>query len=190
MAVRYQQVFHDGFNGNGIPENYYGPEISSVTTHSVHLRTDQILIPNLINLAFLGFVVYALVVSNTASVFDACGHSLWNFICTRFCFSITETILLFCFGILLMLALKPNSPIKGVAFYMWIVLIFHIILTGLGAFYTSEAMNHEDCRSNMTSVSATQSPLLGIMGYVYLSFDSIAIVVVLCILSTLSSIND
>ncbi len=145
---------------------------------------------DIINLGFIILVIHALVVSNTSSVMTACGHSIWNYIVVRLCLSFIETAVLvisnFSPIVIIRMATIKGFHIHSLQFYSCTLCIIHIIFIGLGAFYTSDAMKYEYCNSNMTSVSFTQGPLLGIVGYAYVSLDTIIIVASIFVLCTRS----
>lgn len=135
------------------------------------------------SLAFMGLVIYALVVSDTDSVTNACGRALWNFLCFRLCFAIFEAMSMCFFGRNTLIGdERGGGRIEGAAYGLILAGIFHIILLGVGAFYVSQAMNNETCRNALASVSATNSPLLGILEYVYVALDAFLILSIACVI--------
>jgi hypothetical protein len=122
-------------------------------------------------LMFLGLLIYALAVSNTDTVTEVCGNALVNLMIARLCLTLLEMTLVYCFG--------SNDGAKSIAGCF--VIIFHIVFLGMGAFYVSEAMNSMTCNAAMAAVSITESPLLGILGYVYVGIDALFALVILCV---------
>ncbi len=123
---------------------------------------------------FTGLVIYALVVSNTEDITRACGTALWSFMCTRLFFTIFELLLLCLFGYYKSNSdISDNDKIEGVAYAFVCLGVTHIVMLGLGAFYVSQAMNNDTCTAALASVSATNSPLLGILGYIYVPLDGL-----------------
>ena len=124
------------------------------------------------SLAFMGLVIYALVVSDTESVTAACGRALWNFMCVRLGFAFFEFFVM-CFvrRETLIGDQWGEGRVEGAAYALMLMGITHIVLLGTGSSYVSQAMNNETCRTAMASVSVTDSPLLGILEYTYVGLD-------------------
>jgi len=149
-------------------------------------------------LALLGLTIYALSVSYTTTVVDACGNALLIVTITRVLLTVVEVVLVYCFasgratettasggasGSPAAASGEANNSLKrGTATTSsdtaksatgCFVILFHLVFLGVGAFYASQAMNNEACSAAMASVSATKSPLLGILGYVYVGVDAL-----------------
>jgi hypothetical protein len=141
------------------------------------------IITYLTSLAFMGLVIYALVVSNTEIVFSACGDALWNFMCVRLGFAIFEASMVCLVRKEVLIGNeRGEGKIEGAAYDLMLLGVFHIVLLGLGAFYVSQAMNNEPCRAALASVSTTNSPLLGILEYVYVGLDALYVISVTCMI--------
>jgi len=130
-------------------------------------------------LAFISLVIYALYVSDVPEVSNACGSSLWSFVFARLCVAVFEATLVVCFGYYSVIVENSPAPVEGTTYSTCVTVFIHVTFIGAGAFYVSEAMNVESCRNALSSVSATKSPLLGILGYIYVAMDSFVVTALL-----------
>jgi len=143
-------------------------------------------ISTLCALAFIVFVIYALATGNKEEVHKACGDSLWIFILSRLILTFCEGFLICIMGMIQICVLSLSSSDPGnMAFcFVWVgglmLISLHAVLVAEGSIITSNAMNDVLCNAALTSVSFTQSPLLGILGYIYVALDSIFLLIFTC----------
>jgi hypothetical protein len=143
-------------------------------------------ISTLCALAFIVFVIYALATGNKEEVHKACGDSLWIFILSRLILTFCEGFLICIIGMIQICVLSLSSSDPGnMAFcFVWVgglmLIALHAVLVAEGSIITSKAMNDVLCNAALTSVSFTHSPLLGILGYIYVALDSIFLLIFTC----------
>jgi len=70
-----------------------------------------------------------------------------------------------------------NGPEMSPKVYLMAFLFFAAYATylALGIYYTRGAMDKQDCRNAMSDSSFTKTPLLGILGWVYVAIDAMAV---------------
>lgn len=100
------------------------------------------------------------------------GKNLFDWMIFRVVLIIAEPLMLFALGYILMNFMGVTlGPIFGFVF-KFIISLLSIIL---GTIFTLNAMRSEDCVDAMTHTSFTKSPLLGIMGWVFVSVDALMV---------------
>jgi hypothetical protein len=133
-------------------------------------------------LVFVVFVCYALSVSNTTEVHDACGAQLWKLILAHLVVPIglslgivvgTVAVIVCAFGFSEMG--ESNLPIVAGVLTSLVMLMYCSLFLGLGYPIVRDAMYSDTCVQALSSVSFTHTPLLGIMGCIYLVFDAIVL---------------
>jgi hypothetical protein len=124
-----------------------------------------------LSLIFYVVVFYTLITENTSIVSTECGDVLWNWVLSRFIFAILETIFL---AIPISLCkdfmLGPKKHILGLVF-------LHTINVCVGTFVVYNAMENNSCRSALSSSSFLETPILGVIGYVYIFLDSLVVII-------------
>ena len=158
------------------------PEESDANNEDREASVLRIVISYVLFLAFISLVSYSLYVSDVPKVTNNCGYSLWNFVFARLCISAFEATLVICFGYYSVIVSDRPTPVEGTAYSTCLAVVMHATLVGVGASYVSEAMNIEECRAVLSSVSVTKSPLLGIIGYIYMAMDSVVVIALSCML--------
>lgn len=134
------------------------------------MLTQSILYPT-----FQIFVIYALAVSDSNTVTDACGSKLWNFVLAELLFHFLEGVIFYKIHWLIV----GSSPAP---FWIAMMLIIHIIPLSFGVNIVIPAMEKAECSTALSSVSFTSTPMLGIIGYIFVVLDSIALVAAGCML--------
>lgn len=144
---------------------------------------------SLLWLTFLVFVVYALVVSNTKEINDKCGDSLWKFVISSFFINILQLFTV-CIGVSIALCLvvgadehRNNSDCFLLTIPLLVLLFAGALigtLIGIGFTVTQAAMENAACTAALSAVSFTDTPLLGILSYVYLAADCLLLFFVFC----------
>ena len=128
---------------------------------------------------FQVLVLYALVTSNVNGVSIACGSLLWNFMFSRFVLVFVELIIL---GVTSAVLHNEacNDPIyynmKQVAF----LVISHAIYIVFEGISIQQSMDSTQCVAALSNVSFTNTPLLGILCYIYLTLDILAVLLSTC----------
>jgi uncharacterized Tic20 family protein len=137
----------------------------------------------LVNLTFLGLVIYSVDSCNKETVFIACGKHLWNYMIVRLILGSLSFLVLTCIICTAISAFKE----KGIIYcFTILVLVYHLTFIGIGAQVTTDAMKNGNCTSALSDASFTHSPLLAQLGYVFLAFDSLWVLLMIvasCMLS-------
>jgi hypothetical protein len=143
-------------------------------------------IGSLASLAFVVFVIYALATANKGEVNDACGSSLWNFMLSRLVLAFSEFTLIWIIGFFQIYALtmsssntKSTSICCGLMGGLMLIGL-HATFVGVGFTITKKAMDDGICNAALSSVSFTKTPLLGILGYVYIGLDCLFLFIFTC----------
>jgi hypothetical protein len=138
------------------------------------------LILGLVDMTFLVFVTYSLVVTNNDTVFVACGHALWDYMISRL---ILGYLFFVVWGLLLCVGFVTLKGKDGaiIACFIFLLFAYHVSLVGVGAKITSDAMQITNCTSSLSAVSFTQSPLLAQLGYVYVALDSLWVLLIIMV---------
>jgi hypothetical protein len=169
-------------------------EYTSESRLKVMFHKSEKIIVSLLLMTFQIFVIYSLVISNTDSIREKCGDSLWKFVLSRLIIGSLEFIIFIALGFVQMSILKyyfkPNndtSSNSAVEFSMWFsmftLLIFigiHATLLALGVIIVTPVMESTTCTAALSSVSTTDTPLMAILTYVYIAGDALILVSVLC----------
>ena len=132
----------------------------------------------LINLTFLGLVIYSLDSCNIDAVFAVCGRDLWNYMVTRLTLGSLGFLVLTCIVCTIGIEIFFNfgngtgNPNAGMLYCgIFLVLVYHLTFIGIGAQVTTDTMKNRNCTSALSDASFTHSPLLAQLGYVFLAFD-------------------
>ena len=141
----------------------------------------------LLGLFFECLVIYSLVTSNTSDVSQKCGDSLWKFMLARLILFFFEGFLFMFVGALNMCMVTfcecwSNDVRMCVmmVFPLVCLLALHGTFVGVGFTVAQTAMSDSLCTSALSSVSFTNSPLLALLGYVYVALDSLVLFVITC----------
>ena len=141
------------------------------------------------NLAFFVFVVYALSVSNTTAVQTACGSSkLWTYVLAHLVAGtagVIIIILFLCGWLSLMFSVVKEgggasqiTGISGIVFFIY-VLAYTCTFLGLGVPIVTSAMNSDECVKALSNASFTNTPLLGILAWIYIAVDALILLVLI-----------
>jgi hypothetical protein len=133
-------------------------------------------------LVFFGLVCYALSVSNTAEVNEACGARLWKLILAHLVVPIGLSLVIVVGTVVVVICAfgfsdtgESNLPIVMGVVTALVMLAYCSLFLGLGYPIVREAMYSEACVKALSHVSFTHTPLLGILGCIYLVFDVIVL---------------
>lgn len=126
-------------------------------------------------LAFHVLVIYALAVTHTQGVLDACGVSLWIFMLIHLLLPILLACVLCCTVLCVyMLATNLMLDTQQVPFYYWVVILlagaYFAVLCGVGAHLTGEAASKPACNEAVASATGS-AQLLTALGWVYVALD-------------------
>lgn len=133
--------------------------------------------------AFLGMIIFitvALAQTNTAPVFDSCGHDLWNMtVAATVLHCILFPTIMMC--ILVPLAIhEPSFVESSKKVFMGIIISAILLLLTvfiLEVYYSAIAMSKPDCVNALNSASNTSTPLLVIANILFGVFDGLMIIV-------------
>ena len=183
--------FHN-FN-HGYPElgmgGEYGPVAAAVAASNSNSSTGTVerFFSMLLGLAFQCLVIYSLVTSNTSEVSQKCGDSLWKFMLSRLILFFLEGFFFALVGALqvcmLSLCACWNEGVKTflmIIFPLVCLIALHGTLVGVGFSVAQNAMADSLCTGALSSVSFTNSPLLALLGYVYVGLDSLVLFLITC----------
>ena len=165
------------YSVNSIEAPYYSAHPIETPYYAYPMETNdsrcnvKIFTP-LMNLVFVGFLLYAVIQSNTDDVKTQCG-SLWNWMLARLIIGFSESLII---AGLATAAVTLESPGIGICMGIYIM-IGRIIYITCGAVFVSEAMiGNAACYEALTLPSL--GPLLGILGWVYMGLDSFVLLIV------------
>ena len=126
--------------------------------------------PVLITLfAFHMFAVYA-VNSTTLRVTKICGDGILLFVIFDIIWSMLENIFLIFTGNINRLSIYDVLFLTSV----------HVILLIFGASIVAPAMGNASCTAALSSVSFTSTPMLGIIGYIFIGLDATLVASGIC----------
>ena len=139
---------------------------------------------------FFGLVCYALSVSNTAEVQAACGSSLWNLVLAHLVVPMGLSIVIIVATVGFMICCfgfsdyeEPNLPIVFGMVAAGVIVLYCSLFLGMGVPIIQDAMSSEICKAELSRVSFTETPLLGILGCFYLVTDGLLLfLVTMCLL--------
>ena len=133
-------------------------------------------------IAFFVIVCYALSVSNTTEVHDACGTQLWKLILSHLVVPIGLSLVVVLFTVAVLICFyglsevgERNLPIVFGVVSTLVLVMYCSLFLGLGYPIVRDAMYSDGCVKALSNVSFTNTPLLGILGCIYLVFDVIVL---------------
>ena len=132
----------------------------------------------LADLVFIGFLIYAVVVSNTTGVADACGSKLWEYMLARLILSFVGVFVFVCAGGLLFACLQSPGAIG--ACMGLLSMVYSAVLLGVGARIVTDALASPACVAALSAVSFTNSPILAILGCVFIGLDALQMTLIVC----------
>jgi hypothetical protein len=141
-------------------------------------------------LAFHIIVIYALVVTHTQSVMDACGASLWIFLLVHLLLPMVLTCILCC-ALLCVYLLASNLmlSVQQAPFYYWALIFMAItyfaVLCGVGAHLTSKAAGNSACIAAVGTATNNMPQLLTSLGWVYVGLDGADLLLSLAVMVAL-----
>jgi hypothetical protein len=138
------------------------------------------LLIELSNLFFFILIIYALVELGNEEKFhfkEKCGEegsSFLTWMIIRLCLGIIQFFVILFVVMVLKLLSGMNS------FYLlmggFLLISMYVVTFSLGIYYTKTVMDKSICRDVMTEASFTKSPLLGILGWIYVALDGLILV--------------
>ena len=149
---------------------------------------------SLLLLCFHVIAIYALVTTATDPVFSACGPSLWIFLLVHLLLPILILffiLILGCVYYVLSASLcfeimeeNDHTPSPMLFWFpLLLILCIFIVMCALGILYTQKAMNSHECQQALILASRfLDSPLLGIVGWIYVALDSCGLVFTMVLL--------
>lgn len=176
---------HDWIEFRGVPEDhshlYRVKNLGNVTTIIEDKRgfNLDLRLGGLPGLVFLGFLIYAVSVSHTDSVTEACGAKLWTYMLVRLILMFFSFFIVFCVASSIGVCL--DSPgVAGIAAI--ILLIVHsCTMLGVGSPIVTNALASAPCVSALSASCFTNSPMLAIIGCILIGFDALQLLVVITV---------
>ena len=133
-------------------------------------------------LLFLILVCYALSVSNTSEVHDACGHQLWQFVIAHLIVPIGLSLVIILCTVTVVICIfgfsdsgENNMLVVFVVVAALLLCMQSSLFLGFGYPIVRDAMYSDTCVKALSHVSFTNTPLLGILGCIYLVSDVIVL---------------
>lgn len=167
-----------GYNQDFTDEDYkflsHVEDASNSHHHGYYL--DQRL-GGLPGLAFLVFLIYAVAVSNTSEVTEACGSSLWMYMLVRLIFLFVGFCLMVCVGGIIWQCM--HSPGATVILLSVIGITYYAVMLGVGAPIVTNALGSSSCVSALSKTCFTNSPMLAIIGCIFIGFDGLGLLFVI-----------
>lgn len=178
------RIEYDPLNPNSDP--FAWQRANTTINHNFHYEVSIAtkIINAIVNLVFLGFTIYAIAVSNKETVFDACGKNLWGFMIARVVIGGSFLVIIGTAAIpfLLLMAFKDTIQASTtLPCLLFLAVMYQVTVLALGVKFSSDAMGNSACTTALSDVSFTNSPLLAQLTYVFVAFDSIWILLSLCL---------
>ncbi len=128
-------------------------------------------------LAFLGFLIYAVAVSHTDAVTTACGPSLWTYMLVRLVLSFFSFCAVVCIASVISMCFGSDGGVMPII-VMVLYTIFCATMLGVGTPIVSDAMNSPTCVSALSASCFTNSPMLAILGCIFIGIDALLLLVI------------
>jgi hypothetical protein len=133
----------------------------------------------------IAFAIYALVVSNTGEINAKCGDSLWKFVISSLFINFFQVFTV-CIGMSIAFCMAASLGSSSSSSAGWFVpaLVLFIVacalgaLVGVGFTITTAAFDKPLCQTALSAASFTGTPLLAIIGTVYVVIDCILLALV------------
>jgi hypothetical protein len=129
------------------------------------------------SLVFLGFLIYAVSVSNIDTVRDACGPSLWTYMLLRLVLSFV--VIFFITSIAGCLAVYFDSSILQPIISVIILTIYSATMLVVGLTIVTRALTSAKCVAALSASCFTNSPMLAILGCIFVGFDALLLLVLI-----------
>ena len=140
-------------------------------------------------LCFFGFVCYALSVSNTSAVQDACGAQLWQFTLAHLVvpLGLSFVVIMCTVGVMACCVGFSDQdeaflPIVFGIVGAIIMVAYSSLFLGFGVPIVQSALNSPACVTALSDISFTRTPLLGILACIYLAFDGLVLLTLLLLI--------
>jgi len=159
----YSYRHHHHYEGGGGHHYYYGGGLPAMF--------------------LIAFAIYALIVSNTGEINAKCGDSLWKFVISSLFINFFQVFTV-CIGMSIafcMAASLGSSSSAGwfaPAVGLFLVACALGALVGVGFTITTAAFDKPLCQTALSAASFTGTPLLAIIGTVYVVIDCILLALV------------
>lgn len=145
-------------------------------------------------LVFHVLVIYALAVSHTQAMLDACGPSLWIFMLVHLLLPILLVCILCC-AVMCIYMLAVNFMVDAkqfIGYYMAVIcwaLVYFAVLCGVGAHLTAQAAGNAQCRNALVSIHGEPFPLLTTLGWVYVALDGADLLLSVAVMAALGYVH-
>jgi hypothetical protein len=147
-------------------------------------------------LAFVICVIYALAVSNTDAVQQACGKQLWQFTLAHLIvpLGLSFVIIIGTVGVMACcIGFSPEAesfmPVVFAIVASVVVVSYSSLFLGFGVPIVHSAMSSQRCVDALSDASGTRSAMLGILACIYLVFDGLLLLALACVLLFVSCLT-
>jgi hypothetical protein len=148
-------------------------EDSQSSWHSGHLG-----LGSLPGLVFIGFLIYAISVSHTDAVANACGAKLWEYMLARLILSFVGIFVICC--TIACMSVCFHSSIAAGVITLVVLLTYYSTMLGIGTPIVMGALASSQCVTALSATSFTNTPMLAILGAVIIGLDALMLFVVVC----------
>ena len=170
MHPMYHTVAYGGPEGG-----FYIPQTGNLS-HSDTTKTNPFsnFIGGLCGLVLLILSIYALVITNSEAITNACGPEIWNLLLVR-------TVLTGIMPIWMCVSVYCAIWLEGIGqvVHMLTILIITLVFMILEAIFATQAMQSSTCMTALDNADAN-GRMLPIILYVYMSFDCLMLFILLC----------
>lgn len=173
------QTFYELEDFSHHRKSHQGLDLGETDKNNFYLSCNGGLLSGIPSLIFTGFLIYAVVVSNTTGVADACGSKLREYMLARLILSFVWIFALACAAGLFFACTK--SPVAvgvcmGVLYFIYIA-----VMLGVGTSFVIDALALPKCVAALSAVSFTNSPLLIILGCITVGLDALMALILSCV---------
>lgn len=130
------------------------------------------------SLVFIGFMIYAISVSNTDATTKACGGELWEYMFVRLILMCVQFFVIGCVVGCFSICLNSQSAAAVLGVIMF--LAYFSTLLGIGVPIVTGALASSPCVSALSATSFTNTPILAILGAVLIGSDALALFLFFC----------
>ncbi len=129
-------------------------------------------------LVFIGFLIYAISVSHTDAVANACGAKLWEYMLARLILMFVGIFVIGC--TIVCLSVCFHSSVAAGVITLVVSLTYCSTMLGIGAPIVMGALASPQCVTALSAASFTNTPMLAILGAVIIGLDALMLFVVVC----------
>jgi hypothetical protein len=129
-------------------------------------------------LVFIGFLIYAISVSHIDAVTNACGAKLWEYMLARLILSFVGIFVICC--TIACMSFCFHSSIAAGVITLVVLLTYYSTMLGIGVPVVMGALASSQCVAALSATSFTNTPILAILGAVFIGLDALMLFFVVC----------